>query len=295
MITVFTPTYNRADLLSVLYESLKKQTSFDFEWLIVDDGSKDNTREVVEGFIKECESFKIRYYFQENHGKHVAINYGVQLAEGDKFFIVDSDDWLPFDAVEKVYSFFDEIKDLDGFAGVAGLKLYGNGDMVGTTFKGRSVDCTSLQRPKHHITGDKAEIFYTDILKNYPYPVFEGENHISIATVWNRIANDGYKLRWFNEGIYFCEYLEGGLTKTPGKGFKNFNGFKLTTRETLSYKETSLKNKIKLLMIIGDISIRRKEKLKVVAREIGVNFLVFVFWARTGRIIRKIRHLFRKK
>ena len=295
MITVFTPAYNRAHLLHVLYNSLKNQTSFNFEWLIVDDGSKDNTKEVVDGFINECDKFQIRYYFQENHGKHVAINYGVQLAQGDKFFIVDSDDWLPSDAIEKVYAFFDEIKDESGFVGVAGLKLYGNGDIVGTTFKEKSVDCTALERKKYKIRGDKAEVFYTDILKKYPFPVFEGENYMPETTVWYRIANDGYKLRWFNEGIYFCEYLEGGLSSgTSQAAFKNFNGYKLVTKEFLSYKEISLKKKITRKMIFGDISIRRKEKLKQVAKEINVNPVSFFFWAHIGKIIRKIKHKIRK-
>ena len=110
MVTVFTPTYNRAALLPKLYDSLKRQTSLDFEWVIVDDGSQDETKSVVEGFVKESSFFSVRYYRQENHGKHVAINYGVQLAHGDKFFIVDSDDWLPENSIEKIHSLFEEIK-----------------------------------------------------------------------------------------------------------------------------------------------------------------------------------------
>ena len=294
MITVFTPAYNRAHLLHVLYNSLKNQTSFNFEWLIVDDGSKDNTKEVVDGFINECDKFQIRYYFQENHGKHVAINYGVQLAQGDKFFIVDSDDWLSSDAIEKIHIFFEEIRGFEDFAGVAGLKLYGNGELVGTTFDKEYVDCTSLERLKYKINGDKAEVFYTNVLKNYPFPVFEGENFLGESVVWYRIANDGYKIRWFNEGIYFCEYLEGGLSSTSNLCYKNFNGFKLSIKEALTYKEISRKRKIINLMIIGDISIRRKEKLKEIAKEIGVNYLRFAFWAHVGRIIRKIRHMRRK-
>ncbi len=294
MITVFTPTYNRAHLLHVLYNSLKNQTSFDFEWLIVDDGSKDNTKDVVDGFINECDKFQIRYYFQENHGKHVAINYGVQLAQGDKFFIVDSDDWLPSDAIEKVYAFFDEIKDENGFAGVAGLRLYGDGNIIGATFKGKSVDCTSLEREKYKISGDKAEVFYTNVLKNYPFPVFEGENFLSESIVWYRIANDGYKIRWYNEGIYFCEYLEGGLSSSTNLYCNNFNGYKLSNKEALTYKEMSRKRKIIKLMNVGNVSIKRKEKLRKVAKEIGVNPLRFAFWARVGRIIRKIRRMRRK-
>lgn len=294
MVTVFTPTYNRAELLLKLYNSLKKQTSFEFEWLIVDDGSQDTTKELVYSFIEECKEFPIRYYFQENHGKHVAINYGVRLACGEMFFIVDSDDWLPSNAIERIYSLFEEIRGLNGYAGVAGLKLYGNGNIVGSTFNGKSIDCTTLERAKHSISGDKAEVFYTDLLKNYPFPVFENENFLSEEIVWNRIAKDGYKFRWFNEGLYFCEYLENGLSMTSNKEINNFNGYKLVIKELLTYKEIPFKRKLISLMIIGEISLRKKEKLKNVAKDIGVNVIVFAFWANIGKIIRKIRRWRRK-
>lgn len=94
LITVFTPTFNRARTLSRLWESLKKQTSYDFEWLIVDDGSNDDTRIVVDDLKKNTKEFSIRYKKKENGGKHRAINYGVSIAKGELFFIVDSDDWL---------------------------------------------------------------------------------------------------------------------------------------------------------------------------------------------------------
>ena len=100
-ITVFTPSFNRAHLLSRLYDSLLKQTTNDFEWLIVDDGSTDDTETKVEEFINKGE-LPIRYYKQQNGGKHRAINTGVQLASGELFFIVDSDDGLVHDCIQKV-------------------------------------------------------------------------------------------------------------------------------------------------------------------------------------------------
>lgn len=294
MVTVFTPTYNRANLLSKLYASLKTQTSFDFEWIIIDDGSKDETSELVKKFMNEDNCFKIRYYYQKNHGKHVAINYGVQVADGEVFFIVDSDDWLPNNAIELIDNLFEEIKGMKGYAGIAGLKMYGDGSIVGSTFKGRSVDCTTLERAQYSIFGDKAEIFYTKILKEYPFPVFDNENFLSEEIVWNRIARDGYKLRWFNKCLYFCEYLENGLSKTSDKELNNFNGYKLVIKELLTYKEISNKRKIISLMIIGEISLRKKCKLKPIANEIGINLVVFVFFSYLGKIIRKIRHLCKK-
>ena len=289
MVTVFTPTYNRANLLSKLYASLKTQTSFDFEWIIIDDGSKDETSELVKKFMNEFNYFRIRYYYQKNHGKHVAINHGVQVANGEVFFIVDSDDWLPNNAIELINNLFEEIKGMNNYAGIAGLKVYSNGNIVGSTFRGKSLDCTTLERSHHSILGDKAEIFYTKILKKYPFPVFDNENFLSEEVVWNRIANDGYKFRWFNERLYFCEYLEDGLSKTSNKEFNNFNGYKLVVKELLTYKEISIKRKIITLMIIGEISLRKKCKLKSIASEINVNFAIFVFFAYFGKTIKKIK------
>lgn len=121
-ITVFTPTYNRAYTLRRLYESLRKQTQYDFEWLIVDDGSTDNTESLVQEFIRENSLFNIRYVKKENEGKHIAINVGAKIAMGKLFFIVDSDDALSTNAIEAIEKTEKEIAGMDGFAGVVGLK-----------------------------------------------------------------------------------------------------------------------------------------------------------------------------
>ena len=198
-------------------------------------------------------------------------------------------------SIEKIHSLFEEIKNFSGYAGIAGLKLHGDGTLVGSTFDKEFIDCTSLERTKYRILGDKAEVFYTEILKKYPFPVFDNENFLTEEIVWNRIANDGYKIRWFNEGLYFCEYLEGGLSKTSDKGLKNFNGYKLVIKELLRYKEITLKRKIISLMIIGEISLRKKEKISAVARDIDVSPLALFFWAYSGKMIRRMRAFGKRK
>lgn len=212
-ITVFTPTYNRAHTLPQLYASLKRQTSFDFEWLIVDDGSTDNTEGIVAEWLLEDTPFNKRYTKKENGGKHRAINVALPLAEGELFFIVDSDDYLSDTAIETLIM---RRKSLplcdDSFAGVAGCKGYYTGKMIGTSFLGDILDCTSLERSGFGIEGDKAEAFFTSILRRYPFPEFDGEKFVTEALVWDRMALDGYRLRYFNEVIYLCEYLEDGLT-----------------------------------------------------------------------------------
>ena len=211
MITIFTPTYNRAYIIDKLYKSLCLQTNQHFEWLIVDDGSTDDTELLVQSFINE-KKLLIRYFKQPNGGKHRAINKGVKEANGDFFFIVDSDDQLTVDAIEQVYVYSDSIKEEQSFAGVSGMRFYPSGERIGGDFNFEVLDCSALEvRFKYSIKGDMSEIYKTDILRKYPFPEFENEKFCPEAVVWNRIACN-YKLRYFNKKIYLCDYLNDGLT-----------------------------------------------------------------------------------
>lgn len=210
-VTVFTPTYNRAYRLTALYESLKKQTNKDFEWLIVDDGSIDHTDELIKPWLQE-QTIIIRYIKQQNGGKHRAINHGVQEANGELFFIVDSDDILPKDAVETILRYYADIKERKEFAGLCGLKAYYNGMTVGGTSDFGVIDCSNFDIDyKFRFKGDMAEVFRTNILKEYPFPEIEGERFCPEILVWNRISCK-YIIRYFSDKIYYCEYLEDGLT-----------------------------------------------------------------------------------
>lgn len=213
-ITVFTPTYNRGYIIDSLYLSLRRQTYKDFEWIVIDDGSVDDTQEKFELYRKESNDFSIIYQKVENGGKHRAINKGVNLAKGELFFIVDSDDYLTDTALEEIVKIEEDIpaEQKESFAGVCGLKGYSEKEIVGKSFDGEYLDITSLERPKYNIFGDKAEVFYTDILKKYPFPEFDEENFLTECVVWDKIAFDGLKLRFFNKIIYICDYLQDGLT-----------------------------------------------------------------------------------
>ncbi len=228
MISVFTPTYNRGYILEKLYDSLKDQTSMDFEWIVINDGSTDNTSKLFESWMSEDNGFPIIYLEVENGGKHRGINKAVHMAHSDAFFVVDSDDHLVRDAIEKANNWFDTVADDDRFAGISGLKGYSTDKPVGGfgTFEIPYVDATNLERHKYNLLDDKAEIYKTSILKKYPFPEFEGENFVPEPVVWDHIARDGYKLRWYNEVIYICEYLEDGLTADGNKKFmENPRGF----------------------------------------------------------------------
>lgn len=245
MVTVFTPLYNRAYIVERLYTSLKNQTVKDFEWLVIDDGSTDNAQEKFDMWKNQDNGFEIRYIRCENGGKHRAINKGVLLAKGELFFIVDSDDCLPEDSIKKIIEIENGIENKSEFAGVSGIRRTFDNILIGTTFKEKYIDATSLERDKFGITGDKSEVFYTDILKKYPFPEFEGEKFVTEDVVWSRIAAAGYKIRWTNEDIYIGEYLDDGLTSKGREIYINSPlGYALYVKQIAKLKKMNIREKI---------------------------------------------------
>lgn len=213
-LTIFTPIYNRAYCISRLYESLCRQTCKDFEWLVVDDGSTDNIDELMERFIAERQ-IVIRYFTQPNGGKHRAINRGVKEAHGELFFIVDSDDYLTDNAVRFIVKEAAAIIDDKGFAGLSGIDQTVDGRILSQMPSDTPIDATSLDiRYKFHVVGDMAEVFKTDIFRQFPFPEIDGEKFCPEALVWRRIAAAGYKLRYFPMVTKIVEYLPDGLTSS---------------------------------------------------------------------------------
>lgn len=213
MITVFTPTYNRGHLLPRLYESLCRQTFKDFEWVIVDDGSVDDTKSLVNKFLVDSVEFLgIRYFLQENGGKHRAINRGVREARGELFLILDSDDTLPEKSLETINHYYQQIKDDRSFGGVCGYMAHHDGTIIGRGCDMPLLDTNSIDSEyKYHIHGDMCEVFRTSVLKEIPFPDIPGEKFVPEDLVLHRIAAK-YQLRFFHEVIYYRDYLEGGLT-----------------------------------------------------------------------------------
>ena len=274
MLTIFTPTYNRANTLIRLYDSLVGQTDSCFEWIVVDDGSTDETMSTMQAIInterKRDGNFKIRYYYQSNGGKHRAVNRGVNLASGDYFMIVDSDDFLTRDAIERVYQWIKLIDEDERIAGVAGLKQDFDENIVGQRSNKPFVDVPNFERRKYKLMGDKAEIYKTKLLKKYPFPEFEGENFISEAVVWNEIAEAGYKIRWFNDPIYYCEYRDDGLTKNISRKYKdNPKGFLLYVRQLIRHE----RNPIRKVMLYSLYAKEAYEytNLDLVADKLGIS------------------------
>lgn len=229
-VTIFTPTYNRAHLLDRLYASLCHQTYRDFEWLVVDDGSSDNTEDVIMKMKAEAD-FSIRYYKKENGGKHTAINMGLELSQGELFFTVDSDDWLTDDALKKVAKWEAELPKDGSFCGFAGRLQDTAGQLSGAGNEKSYFDGTTLDR-YGAAGGERAMVFYTEIHKKYSYPVFEGERFMTEAVTWNRMARDGYKFRYYNDVIWIYEYQPDGLTGMgPSLYQRNPMGYGLWIRE----------------------------------------------------------------
>ena len=211
-ITVFTPSYNRASFLLDVFECLCKQTFRDFEWIVVDDGSTDNTKDVMDKIIAGCDTFPIRYIYKENGGKHTAINLGVKKAKGELFLILDSDDSLPKYSLEIIAKKNDACRSKKDCAGVCGLMAHHNGEKIGGGFSAEELYESSLYLGyKLGVTGDLLEVFKTSVLREFPFPEINGEKFCPEVLVWNRIAVK-YKLYCFNKVVYYRDYLEGGLT-----------------------------------------------------------------------------------
>ena len=293
LLTICTPTYNRATLLIDLYRSLQCQTLLDFEWIIIDDGSSDHTESLVNSWIEERNPFKIKYFKKANGGKHTAINVGVTIAAGECFMIVDSDDFLKNNAVEEIHRCFEKLPK-GRYAGIGFNKMFEDGSLVGTTFEEEYVDCTTLERRKHHIAGDKAEVFFTDIIKNYPFPVFEGERFITEALVWNRIANDGYKIRWVNKGIYVCRYQADGLSLGASTNL-SFNGYTLYIKELLSYKATLFTEKIRWLGVYADTAASNQYSDKDIANLVDASLLLVKSSKTLYRLLKKWKNYRRRQ
>ncbi|MBR6594812.1 MAG: glycosyltransferase family 2 protein [Clostridia bacterium] len=216
LLTIFTPSYNRAHTLGRLYESLAAQSDMRFEWVVVDDGSTDGTAELLKGF-KKTAPFSVTVITKENGGKPAAINDGLRAARGEFFFMLDSDDYLSEDGVEKLFRWCEEIEGDGSFVGVGAAKAYIGGTYIkGVPPKvgeGGYVDATNLERRLYDLDADMCEAYKTEIFRRFPFVTWEGERFVPEQIVLNEMALAGYRLRWHKDIIYYCEYLEGGLTR----------------------------------------------------------------------------------
>lgn len=246
-ITILTPTYNRAAYLPRLFESLKAQTNRDFLWLVVDDGSEDDTENLIASYGQQ--GVEIRYIRQENGGKHTALNRGIAEIQSELTFIVDSDDYLPENAVETVLAYHEKYRGTPGLCGYSFLRCHGDGRVNTAYFPSDELIGSYAQvRINGGIGGDKAEVFYTEILKKYPFSVFPGEKFMPEDAVWMQMSGP-YQMVHMNKNIYYCDYLEGGLTNT-GRRMKVHSPRGMILRSKVYLDDPAIRMKVKVKMML---------------------------------------------
>lgn len=262
-ITIFTPTYNRRNILKNCYKSLCNQTNKNFIWLIVDDGSKDNTEELVENWIRE-KKVEIKYIKQKNSGKHVAHNTAVNFCWTDIFVCVDSDDYLTEDAVEVIYENWDRVESDSQLSGIIALKSYSNGKLVGTRMPENINICPlSDLYSKHKFKGDTMLIFKTAVLKNYLFPVFLDEKFVTEAVIYDQI-DQNHKMLLLDKVLYICEYLNDGYSKNLKYVHRaNPNGYNYFLNQRIKFAK-SIKEKYiaTSYYLAGNWIIKKRPSLK---------------------------------
>ncbi len=208
-LTVFTPAYNRAHTLSRTYQSLLSQSCKDFEWLIIDDGSSDNTAKLVQEWQTKDNGFEIRYIYKENGGMHTAHNTAYENINTELNVCIDSDDMLAEGAVEIILSTWDAVRD-KGYAGLMGLDADFDGNIIGTKFPENVSEMTATGFYTQGGTGDKKLVYRTDVINSVPpYPVFEGEKYVALAYKY-RLIDQKYKMAVTNKVLCSVEYQLDG-------------------------------------------------------------------------------------
>ena len=286
-ISVLTPTYNRASLLKNLYNSLVKNSKdgIEIEWLIMDDGSVDDTKTVIEGF-EENDNLKIRYFYQENQGKMVAINKLVDKATGDLIVDCDSDDYFTHDAFKVIGQAYEESKDEKDVYALCFLKYDTDGNNIGNSFKNKQTTMFDLYF-KEGETGEKALVFFSNIRKQYKHELEKDEKFVTEARMYHKM-DEKYKMICINKEIMICEYQKDGYTKNIIKQFKeNPKGYFKYFQEILTehnMKDVPFKKRLYVIKhyILFTTLTKKKNSLKGIKGALN-KFLIIVLYV-PGRI-----------
>lgn len=247
-VTIFTPTYNRKHTLERTFRSLCAQSSKDFEWLVVDDGSTDDTESFIARCGKEAE-FPVRYFKKANGGKHTAYNIGLKEAKGELFFDVDSDDWLPDDFMDSVKRCLPVIRNNPEIAGIISLKSDKNGNLLGKVVSEvcRPVPYRELMKC---IEGEYSLVFKTDIARRFRFPIVEGETFMPETVVYDRFVN--FSFLTDNHIYTYCEYLPDGLSMSYNRCLvDNPVGFMMYHQGRLKICDSLLDRVINMIQIIA--------------------------------------------
>ena len=260
-LTVFTPTYNRAYILQRCYESLVRQTSKDFIWLIIDDGSTDNTKSLVDQWIKEKNEFEIKYVYKENGGMHTGHNKAYELIDTELNVCIDSDDFMPDNSVELIVDFWSKYGS-NRYSGIVSLDNDDKGNIIGTKLPNKkSIKlCDFYDRGGE---GDKNLIYRTDIMKKYPpYPEFQGEKFVPLDYKY-LLADQEYDLLILNEPTCTVEYMEDGSSRNMFRQYyKNPRGFSFMRKVHMEYDKKFI-NKFKhcIHYVSGNLILKNRKFL----------------------------------
>lgn len=284
-LSIVTPTYNRADLLLKCYSSLEKQTDYDFEWIVIDDGSYDHTKSIM-GKLKKNAEFPIIYRYKENGGKHTALNLAFQYLASELTIILDSDDQLICTAVETIKRDWKQYQLYSNICGLSYLRGYDETSVIGDRFPSENLISNHIElRINKNIKGDKAELIRSDLCKNLVFPVFKGEKFLGEGYLFINLANE-YETIYINKIIYICKYLEGGLSKSGrSMRIKNAKGGMLNSSLFFS-NSFRLKIRIKkaiLYIVYGKVlNMKIKEILQSNKHKalltISLPLGIFVYW-----------------
>lgn len=237
-LTIHTATYNRAYILEKAYQSLRNQTSKDFEWIITDDGSTDGTEALVRRWMEQDNGFAIRYNPLNHVGIPRALNSGVAATRTEWFMMLDSDDMILPETVEKIMGWLADIADQKGIGGIGFARCYPDGRFMKNQVpiidptKGY-VDATHIERAKYNLDMDMCEVYRTELFRAYPFQYWENEAYAPEQLSFNNMALAGWKLRWRPDKLYICEYLPDGQTRDNRLVMRNPMGFAMMYNQNL--------------------------------------------------------------
>ena len=262
LLTVFTPAYNRAHTLSRTYESLCAQDCKDFIWLIVDDGSSDNTTKLVKEWQNKNNGFEIQYIYKENGGMHTAHNTAYENIHTELNVCIDSDDKMAVGAVSKIKETWEKVRD-KGYAGIIALDADFDGNIIGKGFDENLKETTLSLYYASGGSGDKKLIYRTEIIKKYPpYPEFEGEKYVPLSYKY-LLCDQEYQLAVMNKVLCLVEYQKDGSTATMWKQYlNNPNGFAVIRKLDMIYPTSKRKLFIATIHYVSCGFLSHKEFLK---------------------------------
>ena len=287
---MFTPTYNRAHTLLRTYESLLQQDCKEFIWLIIDDGSTDNTAELVKSWQSKENGFEIRYIYKENGGMHSAHNTAYAHIDTELNTCIDSDDKLAPGAVRMILDKWERVRD-QGYAGIIGLDADFDNNVIGKGFPKGMTETSVIGYYVAGGSGDKKLVYRTDVINQYPaYPVFEGEKYVALSYKY-RLIDQKYKMAVLDEVLCNVEYQPDGSSNTMWKQYlKNPRGFAFWRKVCMRYPESKKRLLVDCIHYCSSSQIaHNRNYIQESPRKLLTVLCTPVGWAFTAYIRRKAK------